>query len=84
MVQKTCVLGNTSGPPAWGPFWPISLTHKEFRRHLGHLAAPRLLPAPEPCRLDAPRKPEGVSEQRLTRSADNSAPIRFPSVRKPV
>ena len=34
MVQKACVLGNTSGPPAWGPFWPISLTHREFRRHL--------------------------------------------------
>ena len=27
----------------------------------------------------APRKPVGVSEQRLTRTADNSAPIRFPN-----
>ena len=35
-------------------------------------------------RLDAPRKPEGIPEQRFTRSADNSAPIRFPSVRGPV
>jgi hypothetical protein len=48
MVQEACVLGNTSGPPAWGPFWPISQTHKEFRRHLGHFAAPRLLSAQEP------------------------------------
>jgi len=38
IVQKGCVLGNILGPSAWGPFWPISLIHKEFRRRL---AAPR-------------------------------------------
>src|SRR5271157_3101988 len=44
MVQKGCVLGNILGPSAWGPFWPISLIHKEFRRRL---AAPRVLPCHE-------------------------------------
>ena len=45
MIQKGCVLGNILGPSAWGPFWPISLSHKEFRQR-------RHRPKPPLYRLD--------------------------------